>query len=54
LHVDDSEGVRMEGDEHGFRVVVVSPEDRYWTQKILRAVGELDKVPRCSTEPVTF
>ena len=38
LHVDDSEGVRMEGDEHGFRVVVVSPKDENWTQKVLNAV----------------
>jgi hypothetical protein len=38
LHVDDSEGVRMEGDEHGFRVVVVSPDDREWTKRVLDAV----------------
>jgi hypothetical protein len=39
LHVDDSEGVRMEGDEHGFRVVVVNPDDENWTQRVLDAVG---------------
>ena len=38
LHVDDSEGVRMEGDEHGFRVVVVGLDDKNWTQKVLDAV----------------
>jgi hypothetical protein len=38
LHVDDSEGVRMEGDLHGFRVVVVRPDDEDWTQKVLEAV----------------
>jgi hypothetical protein len=38
LHVDDSEGVQMEGDEHGFRVVVVRPDDEHWTQKVLDAV----------------
>ena len=27
LHIDDLEGVGMEGREHGFRVVVVSPSD---------------------------
>jgi hypothetical protein len=36
LHVDDSEGVAMEGQEHGFEVVVVSPSDRKWTEKVLR------------------
>jgi hypothetical protein len=38
LHVDDSEGVRMEGDAHGFRVVVIHPGDERWTQKVLDAV----------------
>jgi hypothetical protein len=38
LHVDDSEGVRMEGDMHGFRVVVVRPDDERWTQRVLDAV----------------
>ena len=38
-HVDDSEGVRMEGEEHGFRVIVVRPGDEHWTQKVLDAVG---------------
>ena len=37
LHVDDSEGVRMEGDAHGFRVVVVRPDDDHWTQRVLEA-----------------
>lgn len=39
LHVDDSDGVRMEGDEHGFRVVVVSPDDADWVAKVLAAVA---------------
>ena len=38
LHVDDSEGVGMEGREHGFRVVVVSPTDVDWVARVLRAV----------------
>ncbi|HEX5219838.1 MAG TPA: hypothetical protein VFZ59_09745 [Verrucomicrobiae bacterium] len=39
LHVDDSEGVRMEGNEHGFRVVVVSPDDKNWIDKVLAAAA---------------
>jgi hypothetical protein len=39
LHVDDSEGVQIEGNDHGFRVVVVHPEDDRWTQKVLEAVA---------------
>jgi hypothetical protein len=38
LHVDDSEGVQMEGEAHGFRVVVVHPGDENWTEKVLEAV----------------
>jgi hypothetical protein len=38
LHVDDSEGVALEGKSHGFRVVVVSPEDPDWVARVLGAV----------------
>ncbi len=41
LHVDDSEGVAMEGREHGFRVVVVSPTDADWAKRVLAAVDAL-------------
>ena len=43
LHVDDSEGVRMEGDQHGFRVVVVQREDEDWVGKVLKAAEKLEK-----------
>jgi hypothetical protein len=39
LHVDDSEGVRMEGARYGFAVVVVRPEDVDWTRKVLDTAG---------------
>lgn len=45
LHVDDSEGVGMEGAEHGFRVVVVDPHDEQWTEKVLAAVAALHGQP---------
>ena len=35
VHVDDSEGVALEGNSHGFRVIVVSPNDPNWTEKVL-------------------
>ncbi len=38
LHIDDSEGVRMEGEMHGFQVVVIRPCDESWTEKVLDAV----------------
>ena len=43
LHVDDSDGVRMEGEQHGFPVVVVTSDDRDWTAKVLRAADELQR-----------
>ncbi|MBJ9975021.1 hypothetical protein IAE35_05855 [Pseudomonas sp. S75] len=39
LHVDDSEGVGIEGDDHGFRVVVVCPKDGDWTRKVKTAAA---------------
>jgi hypothetical protein len=41
LHVDDSYGVREEGELHGFRVVVVTPDDESWAEKVLAAVEQL-------------
>jgi hypothetical protein len=38
LHVDDSEGVALEGKQHHFRVLVVSPDDPDWTTRVLEAV----------------
>ncbi|WP_422929287.1 hypothetical protein [Singulisphaera sp. PoT] len=37
LHVDDLEGVRIEGEWHGFRVLVVAPDDVEWAEKVLSA-----------------
>lgn len=41
LHVDDSEGVQIEGRDHGFRVVVVNPQDENWAQKVLQAAADV-------------
>ncbi|MFI7889589.1 HAD family hydrolase, partial [Pseudomonas juntendi] len=41
LHVDDSEGVRLEGVDHGFRVVVVCPQDKHWAQKVKAAAVDV-------------
>jgi hypothetical protein len=40
LHVDDSDGVKIEGERHGFSVVVVSPDDKDWVAQVLQAVAE--------------
>lgn len=39
LHVDDSPGVQMEGEEHGFQVIVIRPNDECWTERVLDAVS---------------
>lgn len=52
LHVDDSDGVRMEGERHGFRVVVIAPTDAAWADKVLQATRELARLratSRCAS-----
>jgi hypothetical protein len=38
LHVDDSEGVRLEGERNGFDTVIVQPNDKNWTTKVIDEV----------------
>ena len=45
LHVDDLPGVAIEGQRHGFDVLVVEPHDRDWTRHILNAVEKMS--PGC-------
>ncbi|WP_152032843.1 hypothetical protein [Ereboglobus luteus] len=53
LHIDDSEGVLMEGRDHGFRVIVVSPHDERWTKKVMDAVDAVDSdiLPKTPVTP---
>lgn len=37
LLVDDSAGVEVEGDRHGFRVVIIDPADLHWADKVKAA-----------------
>ena len=41
LHVDDSEGVALEGRRFGFNVVCVRPDDLDWTTRVLEAANAL-------------
>ena len=34
LLLDDSAGVGWEGEQHGFRVLVVDPKDEHWVEKV--------------------
>jgi len=35
LHIDDSKGVKMEGEKYGFETLIIELEDREWTAKVL-------------------
>ena len=41
LHVDDSDGVNLEGETYGFEVILISPEDVNWTEKVIEAAVNL-------------
>lgn len=38
IHVDDSEGVRMEGEKYGFKTIIIQPADEKWVDKILERI----------------
>ena len=38
LHVDDSRGVKMEGERHGFNVIILAKDESDWTNRILENV----------------
>ena len=37
LHIDDSEGVQIEGEHHGFAVLVIHADDQDWAHRVLDA-----------------
>jgi hypothetical protein len=41
--VDDSPGVRMEGEEHGFCVIHLDPNDENWVAKVLSKIDDLSR-----------
>lgn len=51
LHVDDCDGVKLEGKWFGFDVVVVEPSDVGWTKKVLEAVRGCGSESRRSSKP---
>jgi hypothetical protein len=38
LHIDDSEGVKREGELYGFDVLVIAPEDTRWAEIVMEEV----------------
>jgi hypothetical protein len=41
LHIDDSPGVAMEGEEFNYNVLIISPNDNNWTDKIYNHINKL-------------
>lgn len=35
LHIDDTEGVGIEGERYGFRTIIISPDDLDWVEQVL-------------------
>jgi hypothetical protein len=44
LLIDDSEGVRLEGEKHGFRTLVIQPQDTDWEAKIRIELKEMERL----------
>jgi hypothetical protein len=51
LHIDDSKGVWLEGKNYGFQVLVISPDDEGWADKVLDAVAQARQTIR-TKQPV--
>ena len=41
LHIDDSEGVAMEAEKFGFRVLIIGENDSQWTETVLHAIDQV-------------
>jgi hypothetical protein len=45
LHIDDSAGVALEGEQFGFRALIVDPDDPEWGNTILNHIHALYPIP---------
>jgi hypothetical protein len=41
LHIDDARGIEMEGVRHGFKTLIIKPEDKDWIIQVLERVEEI-------------
>lgn len=46
LHIDDSEGVRLEAEKYGFRALIIGENDPQWAETVLRAIDGTASVRR--------
>lgn len=47
LHIDDSEGVRIESEKFGFRTMIVSEDQEKWAETI---IAEIEKITLSQSE----
>lgn len=38
IHIDDSQGVKMEGEKYGFKTIIIREADENWTKTILNLI----------------
>jgi hypothetical protein len=41
LHIDDAEGVAIEGEKYGFNTLIINPTDGDWMEKIKAKLSEI-------------
>ena len=44
LHIDDSPGVGIEGELHGFKTIIVSVNDQNWVNTVLQEIQKMSNV----------
>lgn len=55
IHVDDSEGVGLEGKKYGFKTIIINPDDKDWIKKIMKRIElEEDKLKQIIQRANTF
>lgn len=42
IHIDDSEGVKIEGEKYGFKTIIIRTDEKNWTNQIIKRVEALD------------
>jgi hypothetical protein len=40
LHIDDSDGVKIESQRHNFNVIIITEKDRNWTTTVLTEINK--------------
>lgn len=42
IHIDDSEGVGIEGKKYGFKTIIINPNDKDWVSKIKASIEAIE------------